>query len=150
MRHLRDNKGRKALQRMKDHIVDIPNHNDQDKTIFDLVLKSLYENAHKTSLHLEGEIFSPHNVKLNRKDADRIWNIITGSGWVVPSVGFGNAGKLELTKAGYQFMIQFGSYKQYLDTVESQLKQQQTIVVPISIQEDSAMDKPIEISKGKE
>jgi len=149
MRHLRNPKGKKALQRIKNQVTDIPSHAEQDKTIFDLVLKSLYENANKTALHLEGEIFVPHNVKLNQKDSDRVWNILTSSGWVIPSVGFGNAGKLELTKAGYQFMIQFGSYKQYLDTVESQLKQQQTIVVPISIQEDSTIDKPIEISKGK-
>ncbi len=89
-------------------------HSEQDKRLCDLVLHSLYNNAHKSAMSLESEIFTPNNVKLPMQESQRIWNVLLGSGWVVPCIGFGNAGKLGLSKAGYQLMVQFGGYQQYL------------------------------------
>ena len=89
-------------------------HSEQDKNLCDLVLHSLYENAHKSAMNLESEIFKPNKIKLPQQESQRIWNVLLGSGWVVPCVGFGNAGKLGLSKAGYQLMVQFGGYQQYL------------------------------------
>ena len=91
-------------------------HAELDKSLCDLVLHSLYDNAHKSAMNLENEIFEPNHVKLPIQESQRIWNVLLGSGWVVPCVGFGNAGKIGLSKAGYQLMVQFGGYKQFLDS----------------------------------
>jgi hypothetical protein len=105
-----------------------------DKNIFDMVLKQLYNNA-DDALHLENQIYAPNNVKLNNKESERIWEIMISSGWITPVIGFGNAGKVELTKTGYQLMSQFGGYSEYLTAVQAN-QQPQTIILPIQIQED--------------
>ena len=58
------------------------------------------------------------------------------SGWVTPVIGFGNAGKVELTKTGYQLMSQFGGYSEYLTAAAAANQQPQTIILPIQIQDD--------------
>lgn len=95
---------------------------DLDRQVFDLVLGTLYDNSDKNVLDLETEIYKPYNVQLPRKEAERIWDVLVRSGLVNPVVGFGNAGKLELSKTGFQLMSQYGSYSQYL--AASQLQQQ--------------------------
>jgi len=101
-------------QEKKTPTVNALDHSEIDKSLCDLVLHSLYDNAHKSAMSLENEIFEPNHVKLPIQESQRIWNVLLGSGWVVPCVGFGNAGKIGLSKAGYQLMVQFGGYKQFL------------------------------------
>lgn len=96
------------------------NHSEIDKGLCDLVLHSLYDNAHISAMNLENEIFKPNHVTLPIEESQRIWNVLLGSGWVVPCVGFGNAGKIGLSKAGYQLMVQFGGYKQFLASTNGQ------------------------------
>ena len=101
-------------QSQKQPLLVLPDHRDIDRRLFDIVLASLYENADKDTLHMENEILKPLNISLPANEADRIWEVMVSSGLVSPVVGFGNAGKLELTKAGYQLLSQYGTYSQYL------------------------------------
>lgn len=110
-----------------------------DKNVVDLVLRMLYENADKNSLDLQKDIFDKSRIALPRNETQRLWDILTGSGWVSPSIGFGKAGKLELTKAGFQMMSQFGGYAQYLTSVLNS-NQPQTIILPIQVEGEEATD----------
>lgn len=112
------------------------NRLELDKYIFDIVMKCLYHNSDKSELAFEADILKYAKVKLPPKEISRLWNVLASSNWVSPTVGFGRAGKLELTHAGYQLMSQFGGYKQYLDTVEESQKPQ-TIIMPFSVDEDA-------------
>ena len=66
--------------------------NGEKTDIVELVMKVLYENAHRNALDLEKEIFAPSNIKLPVTETQRIWDILTSSGFISPVVGFGNAG----------------------------------------------------------
>jgi hypothetical protein len=135
MTHHRVSKNKKALQRMKVRPVVVVERGELDKKIFDLVLKKLYDNSDKNMLHLEKEIYAPSNVQLPTSESERIWEVMISSGWITPVIGFGNNGKVELTRAGYQLMAQFGGYSEYLASI-NQPSQPQTIILPIQIQED--------------
>ena len=104
--------------------------NDFDKDIFDLVLKSLYNSADKNALNFEREILSRHRIRLSTKETQRLWNVLINSGWVSPLIGFGNAGKLTLTKPGYLLMEQYGGYREYLDAMNNN-PDGQTIIMPL-------------------
>jgi hypothetical protein len=88
--------------------------NEMDKSIFDVVMSYLYLNADKNAIDLDKDILSRMTIKLPEREKDRVWDVLTTSGWISPVVGFGNAGKVELTQAGIQLMSQFGSYSNYL------------------------------------
>lgn len=114
-----------------------PNTIDQrlelDRNVLDVVLKSLYDNSDKTALFLEKEILVPHKFMLPFRESQRVWKVLLSSGLITPTVGFGNAGKVELTRAGYQLMAQYGGYNQYLDSMRDQMQSAQPVIVPISV-----------------
>lgn len=145
MKHLRISKQKKALQLINQW----NEHRSQmDKSLFDVVLKTLYVNS-KSELDLEKEIFAAANLKVPHTESERIWNVLMSSGLVSAAVGFGKAGKVELTKQGYQLMAQFGSYKQYLESVEASQKPQ-TIIMPFSVSdEDEGQEAEQQAPTGK-
>lgn len=148
MKQNRIKKNQKALQRMKVRPAEVIDRSVADKNIFDIVLKHLYNNA-DSALHLENQIYAPNNVKLNNKESERLWEVMISSGWVTPVIGFGNAGKVELTKTGYQLMSQFGGYSEYLIAVQA-TQQPQTIILPIQIQDDDNEQQPIPLPAAGE
>ncbi|RYD55193.1 MAG: hypothetical protein EOP56_16740 [Sphingobacteriales bacterium] len=133
MKHHR-HKSQNALKRMKVKPTVSLDRSEMDKRVFDLVLKTLYNSANRSGLHIENEIFAPSKVKIAPHETGRLWEVMISSGWVSPVIGFGNAGKLELTKAGYQFMATFGGYSEYLTSVANSQQQPQTIILPIQVQ----------------
>lgn len=141
MSHRRFDKNKKALERLHTREAEVVEHKQMDQQVFDIVLKKLYDNSAKNMLHLENEIYAPSNIKLPAEDAERIWEVMISTGWVTPVIGFGNSGKVELTRAGYQLMAQYGGYSQYLATV-NQPAPPQTIILPIQVQEDPEPEKP--------
>lgn len=141
MKHQR-HKSQKALNRMRVKPAVSLDRSEMDKRAFDLVLKTLYNSTHRDGLHVENEIFIPARVKVAPHEAGRLWEVMVSSGWVSPVIGFGNAGKLELTKAGYQLMSQFGGYTEYLTSVQNSQHQPQTIILPIQVQADNDEDAP--------
>lgn len=143
MKHLRINKQKKALQLVNTWDQD---RIQMDKSVFDVVLKTLYVGT-KNELHLENEIYATAKLKVPPKEADRLWNVLMSSGWVVPAVGFGRAGKVELTKAGYQLMATFGGYKEYLESVENSQKPQ-TIIMPYQVEDEEEEQKTIAAKAG--
>lgn len=128
------NKNQNALRRLQVKKAIPLSQSDEDKRIIDLTLKTLYNDAHKGMLHLEAEIYKPLKIKLSYKEANRLWHIMTSTGLIAPVIGFGNAGKIELTRTGYQLMSQFGSYKDYIASLNN--NQPQTVILPIQIEGD--------------
>lgn len=108
---------------------------EMDKNVIDLVLRMLFENADKNAVDLDKDVLRKARITISQKETQRIWDVLTSSGWVSPTIGFGKAGKLELTRAGFQMMSQFGGYTQYLASVQN--NQPQTIILPIQIEGDT-------------
>ena len=139
-----NNKNRRALKRMKVRPAVLPTILDQssfDKNIIDIILNTLYNNSHTDAMHLENEIYKPNNVNLPVKETERIWEILKASGWVTPVIGFGNSGKIEMTREGYQLMAQYGSYKSYLNALQAP-QQQQTFIVPFQLETGGETEEP--------
>ena len=134
---MKENKGRRALRRLKVRPMPELNRSEMDRNIFDVVLKYLYINADKNSLDLDNEILSHMTIRLPGREKERIWNVLTSSVWVSPITGFGNAGKIELTKAGFQLMSQFGSYTDYLAAMQNNPVQPNVVNAPVSITDSS-------------
>ena len=109
-----------------------------DKNVIDLALRMLFENADKNAIDLHKDVLEKARIVLPKKELQRIWDVLTSSGWVSPTIGFGKAGKLELTKAGFQMMSQFGGYTQYLASIQN--NQPQTIILPIQIEGETEID----------
>lgn len=101
-----------------------------DVAIIDLVLQSLYRNSHVDTLHVENDIYKNANIKVPYIESERLWEVMVNSGLVNPVAGFGNAGKLKLSRTGYQLMAQFGGYKQYMDALKSPQQPQIIIEAP--------------------
>lgn len=128
---MKEQKGRKAMRRMKVRPIPEIDRNEMDRNIFDVVLKYLYINADKNVLDLDNDVLSHMTIKLPVREKERVWDVLTGSGWVSPKIGFGNAGKIGLTKAGFQLMSQFGSYTDYLAAVHDKPVQQVATNTPL-------------------
>jgi len=127
---------------MKVSASPVIDRNILDKAVIDTVLKVLYNNADKDALHLENEIYKPNRITLPKKEAERLWAVMIASGWVSPVIGFGNAGKLELTREGYQLMAQYGGYAEYLNAINNS-QQQQTLILPFQVEEQKPESAPI-------
>jgi len=126
-------RNRKALRLIKSKGSEPIDQSEYDKNVIDHVIKTLYNNSDKVSLHLDAEIYKPSNISLPFKESERLWAIMLGSGLISPAIGFGNAGRVELTKTGYQLMSQYGGYKEYLASVANG-QQPQTVILPIQIE----------------
>jgi hypothetical protein len=138
MKPVRDDKNHKAVRRLQVKKPIPLNQSEHDKRIIDLVLKRLYNCTDKNPLNLEADIYKPLKIKLEPRDVKRIWGIMNSTGLINPVIGFGNAGKVELTRSGYQLMSQFGSYKDYLNSLNNQ--QPQTVILPIQLESEIAGD----------
>ena len=56
MKHIRKNKNQSAMKRLQVRPVTTIDRAEMDKNVFELVMKVLYENAHRNALDLEREI----------------------------------------------------------------------------------------------
>ena len=116
---------KKTVSKVNVKPVTVVDRSEFDKHVIDLVMRTLYNNADKDVLHLEEEIYKPANVQMPIKEAERLWEVMLGTGLVNPIIGFGNSGKLELSRTGYQLMAQYGGYLQYMATLSNQDQPQQ-------------------------
>lgn len=98
--------------------ITIVDRNEIDVKIIDLVLKTLYHNSHIDTLHIERDIYQKAKLKIPYIEAERLWEVMLNTGLVNPVAGFGNAGKLKLSRTGYQLMAQYGGYTEYIKTVK--------------------------------
>ena len=99
--------------------VTIVDRNEADIAIIDLVLKALYFNSHIDILHVEDDIYKSVKLNLPYVESERLWEVMLSSGLVNPVAGFGNAGKLKLSRTGYQLMAQFGGYREYMSSLQN-------------------------------
>ncbi|HTN44884.1 MAG TPA: hypothetical protein VL098_00950 [Flavipsychrobacter sp.] len=102
---------------------------DMDRLIFDMVMGEIYENSHVNELHFD-EILSKYKVELPVNERERIWDVLITSSLVSPMIGFGQAGKLELTPQGFQLMTQYGSYSNFLAATQPQPLMQPAAATP--------------------
>lgn len=142
------NKNNRVLRRMRVLPTPVIDTKEIDKKVIDTVLKTLYNNSDIDAMQIEEQIYKPNNISLNAKDAERMWEVLVASGWISPVIGFGNAGKITLTREGYQLMAQFGGYLQYLEALNSP-QVPNTVILPLQIQEeqDPEITPPIEKKK---
>lgn len=108
--------------------VTIADRNEVDVSIIDLVLKSLYYNSHIDVLNVDEDIYKKAGVKIPFMESERLWEVMISSGLVNPVAGFGNAGKLKLSRTGYQLMAQFGGYREYMDSLKKSQEQTQIVL----------------------
>ncbi|MFT4062448.1 MAG: hypothetical protein QM642_08845 [Edaphocola sp.] len=126
-------KGKRAFQRFRNR-VPLPNMLDQktlDLRIMDTALAALYNEGDTVTLSLKEDVLNQNKIHLSDKGLERIWDVMINTGLVNPVVGFGNAGKLNLTKEGYQLMADFGSYTAFVDAkMQAARQQNQTLGLP--------------------
>jgi len=102
----------------------------QDIALIDVALVALYNDGDKVTRSLNEDILRPNKIKISEKDFGRIWDIMVNTGLVNPVIGFGNGDKLNLTTDGYQLMVQFGSYRAFLEEKARQAQQGQNMMFP--------------------
>lgn len=123
LKNKRENSPKDAPQRQ------VITRQDMDRMIFDMVMSEIYENSDVNEL-LYDEILSKYRVQLPEKEKQRLWDVLTNTTWVSPKMGFGQAGKLELTQQGYQLMSQYGSYSNYVEATQRAMPAMQIIQNP--------------------
>lgn len=109
----------KKLKKAKIKPVTIMDRNEVDIAIIDIVLKALYHNSHIDTLHIENDIYKHANINIPYAESERLWEVMLNSGLVNPVAGFGNAGKLKLSRFGYELMAKFGGYREYMQAVKN-------------------------------
>lgn len=139
---------KKTVNKVNVKPVTIVDRSEFDRHVIDLVLRTLYNNADRDVLHLEDDIYKPANVQMPIKESERLWEVMIGTGLVNPIIGFGNSGKIELSRTGYQLMAQYGGYLQYMDALTNQLEPQQ-IEMPENDEENDCKEVTPPDSKGK-
>lgn len=106
----------------------VMSHDEVDVAVIDLVLKTLYHNSHIDVLHIEDDIYKKANLDIPFVEAERLWEVMLHTGLVNPVIGFGNAGKVELSRTGYQIMSQYGGYREYMNLLKGQQQAPQIII----------------------
>lgn len=93
---------------------------DVSNILIDISMKALYNEGDKTELRLVEDILTPNQIQFNdKKSLESYWDIITNSGFIKPSIGFGNNGKVSLSKSGFDLMNQFGGYMNFLQSQQN-------------------------------
>lgn len=109
----------KKLKKAKIKPATIMDRDEVDIAIIDIVVKALYHNSHIDTLHIENDIYKHANIQIPYVESERLWEVMLNSGLVNPVAGFGNAGKLKLSRFGYELMAKFGGYKEYMMAVRN-------------------------------
>lgn len=105
---------------------------DVANALLNVSLKALYNDGDKVELRLVEDILTPNQIQFeDDKSHESFWDILTHSGLINPSIGFGNNGKVSISKAGFDIMTHYGSYANYLNA------QSKLPVTPITKDEDS-------------
>lgn len=109
----------KKLKKAEIKPVTIMDRNEVDVAIIDTVLKTLYHNSHIETLHIDEDIYKRAGINIPYVESERLWEVMLNSGLVNPVAGFGNAGKLKLSRNGYELMAKYGGYKEYMQAVKA-------------------------------
>jgi len=119
---------------------------NQMTEILDTVFRTLYENMDKGGLLFEEELLRPNKIALTQSETERLWDILRSTGFAGSIVGFGNEGKLEITPAGIQMMMRYGSYKNFLASQNIGQGPQQ---VTIQLGDSAPKERQAPVSQGK-
>lgn len=85
-----------------------------DNDVIDLVTKFLFYDTSK-EYDLEKDILKVSKLKYTPSDLHRIWKLLLETNMVEQSIGFGKAGKIELSSNGLLIMNKYGSYLDYIN-----------------------------------
>jgi hypothetical protein len=121
----------------------IMDRDEADMVIIDVVLKALYHNSHIDTLHIDNDIYKLANIEIPFVESERLWEVMLNSGLVNPVAGFGNAGKLKLSRFGYELMAKYGGYVEYMQAVKNAsgiLRQQPTEPLPDNAKDSDCIE----------
>lgn len=85
-----------------------------DNDVIDFVTKVLFSDTSR-EFSLTDDILSMSKLKYTPQDEDRIWKLLLNTRMVEQSIGFGKAGKIQLSTEGMLVMNKFGSYMEYFN-----------------------------------
>lgn len=85
-----------------------------DNDVIDFVTRVLFSDTSK-EFSLTDDILSMSKLKYTPQDEDRIWKLLLNTRMVEQSIGFGKAGKIQLSTEGMLIMNKFGSYNDYFN-----------------------------------
>lgn len=106
-----------TMMRMKHKNSPSMTKEEQDLHVIDLTLKELYNDGDKTIIDFKKDVLEKYNLNHDQKTFDRYWDILDATNLVNPVVGFGNTNKLSLTSDGYNLMLKFGGYKNFVQAI---------------------------------
>lgn len=87
--------------------------------LLNVSLQELFNHGDQRDLDFVQQILAPNNIKVPEgQPLEAFWDIVNNSGFIKAKIGFGNQGRVALTKEGYQLMAKYGSYFEYLKEQE--------------------------------
>lgn len=88
-----------------------------DVIVIDLTLRELFNNGDKVIIDFRKDVIEKYSIPGNEHAVERFWDILDATQLVNPVVGFGNSHKLSLNSQGYNLMLQYGNYQNYVNTM---------------------------------
>lgn len=106
-----------------------------DLVVIDVTLRELFNDGDKVVKDFKKDILEKYNIYYDDKMIERFWDILDATNLVNPVVGFGNTDKLNLSTEGYNLMLKFGSYKNFVQSmmqpaIQQMQAMQQTVAKP--------------------
>lgn len=118
-----------------------------DVIVIDLTLRELFNDGDKTVIDFHKDVIEKYNIPVNQRAIKRYWDILDATQFVNPVVGFGNANKLSITTQGYNLMLQYGSYQNYINSLNAQRMQGNQVMI---VDDDEVVDENIQEEKSIE
>jgi len=95
-----------------------------DIIVIDITLRELFNNGDKKIIDFKKDVIEKYSIPADEPSIERYWDILDATQMVNPVVGFGNAHKLSLNSQGYNLMLQYGNYQNYINTMIQQTQGQ--------------------------
>lgn len=109
-----------SLLRLKHQASPSMSKEEKDMLVIDLTLKELFNDGDRKVVDLKKNVLDKYQLHYDNRTFERYWDLLDATNLVNPVVGFGNTNKLSLNTDGYNLMLKFGSYKNFLRTMNPQ------------------------------
>lgn len=110
-----------SLLRLKHQNAPAMTQAEKDILVIDLTLKELFNDGDRQVIDFKKNVLDKYQLHYDAKSFERYWDLLDATNLVNPVVGFGNANKLSLNTEGYNLMLKFGSYKNFLRAMNPQM-----------------------------
>lgn len=109
-----------SLLRLKHQAAPSMTKEEKDVLVIDLTLKELFNDGDRKVVDFKSNVLDKYQLHYDNRTYERYWDLLDATNLVNPVVGFGNANKLSLNTDGYNLMLKFGSYKNFLRSINPQ------------------------------